>query len=227
MKKITILIGVLFFIIYITYVMGANYISNADDSLSSNIENTTKSGFKIVIDPGHGGQDPGAKGTSGQYEKDFTLQLARKVKELAEKETQLQIYLTRTDDRTISSMDRERPKFANQLDADLFISIHGNTYTDPSVFGTETFYYREESLTFATIMHKNLVNATGSKDRGVKKEDFFVVKDTEMPAVLLEVGYLTNPNEELKMWKDDYQYRVASSIIEGIKEYLNVSVGHD
>ena len=209
--------------------MGANNISNADDtrsangSLSSKNENTTGPGFKIVIDPGHGGQDPGAKGTSGQYEKDFTLQLALKVKELAERETQLQIFLTRTDDRTISSIDRERPKFANHLGADLFISIHGNTYTDPSVFGTETFYYREESLPFATIMHKNLLNATGSKDRGVKKEAFFVVKDTVMPAVLLEVGYLTNPNEEQKMWKDDYQYRVASSIIEGINEYLNTT----
>lgn len=245
MKRNIILLGLFFLCIYITYVIATDNPTNANDSDTANIISTSndtsnvnveissinetemnlndKPVFKIVIDPGHGGEDPGAEGTSGQYEKDFSMQLAQKVIELAELETQIDIYLTRSEDRTISSIDSERTEFANQLGADLFISIHGNTYTDSSVFGTETYYYREESLPFTTIMHRNLVNATESRDRGVKKESFFVVRDTVMPAVILEVGYLTNPDEENNMWKDDYQYRVAASIIEGIKEYLEIS----
>jgi len=232
-KRNIIVLGILSLLIYITYGMGENNTSNAKDtrntmnSLDSKKETMTNINdrpvYKIVIDPGHGGEDPGANSTSGQYEKDFTLQLSQKVKELAEKEKQIEIYLTRSDDHTISSIDRERPKYANDLGADLFISIHGNTYTDSSITGTETYYYREESLPFTTIMHRNLVNATGLRDRGVKKEAFFVVKDTMMPAALLEVGYLTNPGEEQRMWTDDFQDRVATSIVEGIKEYLKIN----
>jgi len=68
-------------------------------------------------------------------------------------------------------------------------------------------------------MQKNLVQATGFKDRGVKKDDLFVIKDTTMPAVLLEIGYLTNPQDESQMWTEDFQDRVATAIVDGIKEY--------
>ncbi|MFB0846493.1 N-acetylmuramoyl-L-alanine amidase family protein [Paenibacillus oleatilyticus] len=94
-----------------------------------------------MIDPGHGGKDHGATGASGSFEKDFTLKLAHKVEEMAKQEPRIQVYMTRTDDRFISSVDRERPKFANDLGADLFISIYGNTYEDPGVSGMETYYY--------------------------------------------------------------------------------------
>lgn len=179
--------------------------------------------YKVVIDPGHGGTDQGAAGASGENEKDFTLQLSHKVKELIQEEPRIEVYMTRTDDRFLSSVDRERPEMANQLDADLFISIHGNTYTDPDVSGTETYYYRKESFKLAKILHKHVAEATGFRDRGVKKEDFFVIKDTKMPAVLLEVGYLTNPRDEAQMFTDDFQYRIAASIREGMKEYLKIS----
>ncbi|USG67893.1 N-acetylmuramoyl-L-alanine amidase [Brevibacillus ruminantium] len=179
--------------------------------------------YKIVIDPGHGGKDHGATGASGRLEKDFTLQLARKVEELAKQEPRFEVYLTRTDDGFLSSIDRERPEFANQLGADLFISIHGNTYEDPSVSGTETYYYHEDSLSLAEIMQKHMVQANGFRDRGVKKEDFFVVKDTNMPAVLIEMGYLTNPQEEKEMLTEEVQYRMANSILDGIKEVLKLT----
>lgn len=178
--------------------------------------------YKVVIDPGHGGTDPGADGASGRVEKDFNLQLSLKVKELLEKESKIQVNLTRIDDTFISSIDRERVEFANELEADLFISIHGNTYTDPSVSGTETYYYDEASLSFAEVIHHHVVKATGFRDRGVKQEDYFVVKETNMPAVLIEVGYLTHPKEEQKMWEDEFQKQVAVSIVEGIKEYLEI-----
>ncbi|GIO34535.1 MULTISPECIES: N-acetylmuramoyl-L-alanine amidase family protein [Paenibacillus] len=178
--------------------------------------------YKIVIDAGHGGKDRGATGASGRFEKDLTLQLALKVEELAKQEPGIEVYLTRADDRFISSIDRARPKFANDLGTDLFISIHGNTYEDPSVSGTETYYYHEDSRPLAEIMQRHVVETSGFRDRGVKKENYFVVKDTFMPAVLIETGYVTNPQEEEQMQNSGVQYRIAGSILDGIKEYLKL-----
>ncbi|QDS34062.1 N-acetylmuramoyl-L-alanine amidase [Brevibacillus brevis] len=194
--------------------------NHPDNSNASQVDSPV---YKIVIDPGHGGKDHGAEGVSGRVEKDFTLQLARKVQELAEQDSRIEVYLTRSDDRFLSSKERERPQFANQLGADLFISLHGNTYTDPTVSGTETYYFHPESLLLAESIQKHVRDATGFQDRGVKKGDFFVVKDTNMPAVLLEVGYLTNPSDEQKLFEEDFQYRIAASVIEGIQDYLGTT----
>lgn len=210
-------------LIFAVYKLQAGYAGEirASESGAVNIDDAPV--YKVVIDPGHGGKDRGATGVSGKDEKDFTLQLSQKVKELAQQEPRIEVYLTRTDDRFLSSIDRTRPEFANQIGADLFISIHGNTYTDPDVSGTETYYYRKESLKLAKIMHRHVAGATGFRDRGVKKEDFFVVKDTKMPAVLLEVGYVTNPQDEAQMFTDEFQYRIAASILDGMKEYLKIN----
>lgn len=178
--------------------------------------------YKVVIDPGHGGADAGAEGASGRYEKDFTLSVAKKVEKLLEQESQIEVFMTRTDDSYISQESRFRPKYANELNADVFISIHGNTFDDPSVSGTEVFYYHKNSLHFAEILQKNVVKATGFRDRGAKKGDLFVVRETKMPAALIEVGYLTNPGDESKMWTDGFQNDVANAIVEGIKEYLGI-----
>lgn len=97
------------------------------------LEHQPETAYKVVIDSGHGGKDNGATGASGNFEKDFTLQVALKVEELAKQEPQIEVVLTRSEDRFISSIDRERPEIGNQLGADLFISIHGNTYEDASV----------------------------------------------------------------------------------------------
>jgi len=179
--------------------------------------------LKVVIDPGHGGKDRGATGASGSLEKDFTLKLARKVEELAEQDPRIQVYMTRTDDSFISSVDRNRPNFANELGADLYISIHGNTFEDPGVSGTETYYYDQNSRALADIMQRQVVQASGFRDRGVKRQDFFVLTDTEMPAVLIEAGYVTNPSEEKAMLSEEVQDRMAASIVRGIKEYLNLN----
>ncbi|MGC6587832.1 N-acetylmuramoyl-L-alanine amidase family protein [Paenibacillus sp. Dod16] len=187
------------------------------------LEYRSETPYKVVIDSGHGGKDNGATGASGSFEKDFTLQLALKVEELAKQEPQIEVVLTRSEDRFISSIDRERPEIANRLGADIFISIHGNTYEDASVSGTETYYYHEDSRFLAEIMQKHMVQTSGFRDRGVKKEDFFVLKDSNMPAALIEMGYLTNPQEENEMLTEDFQYRMASSILDGIKEALNLN----
>lgn len=176
--------------------------------------------YKVVIDAGHGGEDPGAIGASGLYEKDYTLSLSKKVKELLAREPQVEVYMTREEDVFLSSETRERPNFANSLSADIFVSIHGNTFDDPTVSGTETYYYHQNSKLLANKIHQQLIEVTGFRDRGVKKENYFVLKDTTMPAVLLEVGYLTNPQEEEKLLSEQFQQSVAEAIRDGIMDYL-------
>lgn len=212
--------SIILFIFTILLFWACDSISNNDSDIKKqNDVKNEDTAYKIVIDPGHGGIDVGATGTSGQYEKNFNLSVSKKVKELLEKDPQMDVYMTRTDDSHLSQDSRFRPEYANDLNADLFISIHGNTFLDPGVSGTETLYYHKNSNLLAKILQKHLVEATGFKDRGIKKEDLFVVKDTKMPAALIEVGYLTNPQDESQMWTEDFQIRVATSFVEGIKEY--------
>jgi N-acetylmuramoyl-L-alanine amidase len=177
----------------------------------------TKETFLVVIDPGHGGIDVGATSVSGLYERDFTFSLSKKVNEILEKEGRIQIYIIN------GYIDyKDRPSFANELNADLYISIHGNIFETPDVSGTESYYYNNESKILAEVIHNHVVSTTGFNDRGVKKEELFVVRDTEMPSVLLEVGYLTNPQEEQMMFDDGFQYLIAESICDGIKKYLEI-----
>lgn len=182
--------------------------------------------YSIVIDPGHGGRDPGADGASGLHEKHFTLSVAQKVMALLDEEPLLLGYMTRTDDRFVSLEDRV--KFANDLNADLFISIHGNTYVGVAT-GTETFYWQENSKRFADTMHAHVVKATEFRDRLVKRFDYRVLTDEpdkgeaiRMPAVLLELGYLSTASEEKIMLTEDFQERVAAAIVAGIKDYLGL-----
>lgn len=183
------------------------------------------SAYSVVIDPGHGGRDPGAEGASGAYEKHFTLALSQKVIDLLE-ETSIQGYLTRADDSTISLEDRV--KLANDLNADLFISIHGNTYTGVAT-GTETFYWQHNSKQFAETMHEHVVKATEFRDRLVKRHPYRVLNDNpdkgeaiKMPAVLLELGYLSTASEEKIMLTEQFQDKVAAAIVEGIKQYMGL-----
>lgn len=175
---------------------------------------------KVVIDPGHGGEDSGAEGASGSYEKDFTLNVSLMIAEFLKEEETVAVYLTREEDVFLSSVTRDRPNFANDIGADLFVSIHANTFPDPTVTGTETFYFDEESIKFAETLHRHVVQATEFRDRGVRKEDLFVLRDTHMPAALIETGYISNPMDEQKMLTEEFQQAVARAIADGILEYI-------
>jgi N-acetylmuramoyl-L-alanine amidase len=176
--------------------------------------------YKVVIDAGHGGSDPGAASVSSRREKEFTLSVANKVYELLKQVASIRTYMTRTDD-TYPTLE-ERVALANSVQADLFVSIHGNSYK-PTISGTETYYEREESRAFAEVMHRHLIAATGLPDRGVRRENFKVVRETTMPAVLLEVGYLSNVHDEALMFSEPFQDKVAAAIVAGIKEQLGLA----
>jgi N-acetylmuramoyl-L-alanine amidase len=175
--------------------------------------------YKVIIDPGHGDQDPGAKAVNGRTEKEFNLTMGLKVFSLLQKEPQIAPFLTRNDD-TFVPLD-DRAEFANSRNADVFVSIHGNSYTATST-GTETYYYKEDSTQFAALMHKHVTAATGLPDRGVRQQPFRVVKVTNMPAVLLEIGYLSNEQDTALMFDVAFQNKVAEAIVAGIKEQLNI-----
>ncbi len=176
---------------------------------------------RIVLDAGHGGKDPGTTSASGRHEKDFVLPLTLKVSELLKQDPRLEIVLTRSDD-TYPELS-ERVEIANLAQADLFVSIHGNSVLDnPSIRGTETYYWTDQSREFAELMHRHLLAATGFPDRKVKKNNFYVIRNTEMPSVLLEIGFLSNPTEEALMYSEAFQDKVAASIAAAIKEQLNL-----
>lgn len=174
----------------------------------------------VVIDAGHGGSAPGKVSVTGKYEKDFNLSLAQKVEALLQKEEDIDVVMTRTDDSTISLS--ERSELANRLNSNIFVSIHGNGHGTSSPNGTETLYTRDASLELANTIHKHLIKATGLKDRRVKKQNLHVTRETNMPAVLLEIGFLSNKGDEAQMFDEEFQNRVAEAIVNGIKEYLKV-----
>jgi N-acetylmuramoyl-L-alanine amidase len=177
--------------------------------------------YKIVIDPGHGGVDVGTVGINGRFEKDFNLSTALKVKRLMDIEPSVKVYLTRADDTFIPNDHRIR--MANQLSADLYLSIHANMDSNSKTKGTETFFNRKNSLFFAQIIQKHVQKVTGFPDRHVHYENFRVIKNTIMPAALAEVGFLSNAAEAKTLFIDQNQDKIAAAMVNGIKEYLGIS----
>ena len=130
------------------------------------------------------------------------------MKTLLEQYTNIQTVITRQDDTELSLQQRVDIAKLNQ--ANLFVSIHGNKFTTPVPNGIETLYTRKESKSLAETLHKHVLPVTGLKDRGVKVASLHVTRETTMPAVLLELGFLSNPTDESVMLTDSYQDQCAS-----------------
>lgn len=219
----------------------------------------------IVLDPGHGGKDPGAVGkVQKAQEKEVNLGVALKLKQLLENEMGITVLMTRSDDRFVSL--GERTRYANDHKADLFVSIHTNSSKDSKAKGTETYYlstavtsdaravealenqvvelyeggvsakakyddlgfilsdlsqteHLESSNDLAGNIQMNLIAGSGRYDRGVKQANFYVLRGAFMPAVLIELGFISNPEEEKLLTNPDYQQRLARTIFEGIKRF--------
>jgi len=213
---------------------------------------------KIVIDPGHGGKDPGAIGPNGTKEKDVVLSIGKYLKKYLENEGYA-VYLTRDKDEYLSL--EERTAIANSLEADLFLSIHANSNKDKKLMGIETYYLNfavskeemevaarenatseksigelknlikkimlnskiKESREFASIVHNKMIsivkNKYWTKDLGVKKAPFYVLIGAQMPAILLEVSYISNNYEESRLAEEDYKILLANAIKDGVIMY--------
>jgi len=171
----------------------------------------------IVLDAGHGGSDPGAQ-RSGVSEKDLTLQITNQLKKRL---TQMgaRVVMTRTDDTFVSLEDRVR--ITNETKPDLFVSIHINALESTSgIYGIETYYQTEQSRALAGAIHQQLVQGLGVPDRFVRKARFYVINHTPVPAILAEVGFISNPQERDKLGSSDYQVKIADSVSAGITQFL-------
>lgn len=215
---------------------------------------------RIMIDPGHGGHDPGAIGVGGLKEKDVTLQVARMLKVELERRWNVEVLMTRTDDRFIPL--EERTAMANTLGADLFISIHANASRNSQARGVETYYLQwakderamevaarenavttarmhelkkfirmilqnpkvEESRDLASYIQKNLVRSMKAiynvKDLGVKTAPFYVLMGAEMPAILVEIAFITHPVEGKRLRDEAFLKKIVHGIASGLEQYL-------
>lgn len=176
-----------------------------------------KSGKLIVLDAGHGGNDPGA--TYGNNEKWYNLDITKRVEAILTAKG-VSVKMTRSTD-VFVGLD-ERAKMANDWNADLFVSIHNNAFFDKKTNGTMTFFYTGsyKGKEYATIIQNDLLKNLGSKDLGVKSNTFVVIKKTTMPAVLVEIGCLTNEEERAKLDTEAYRQKAAESLAESILKII-------
>lgn len=174
-------------------------------------------GKVIILDPGHGGDDPGALCDGGVPEKYLTLKTAQTTADLL-REAGARVYLTRNEDRRSNLQDVM--EFANKTDADIFISIHYNSTYSPDNSGSETYYYNPVSRGFAQIMHEAIVRGIGRRDRGLHRIRFYTVNHARMPSVLLEPVYLSNPEEKELANSGSFREKLAGAIARGVKRYF-------
>ena len=193
----------------------------------------------VVVDAGHGGKDRGAAG-NGLIEKELTLDVAERVGRQL-REHGLQVVMTRETDDYLSLAERVRVGADQRVPA-IFLSIHFNYAKNRSAQGVETFYYNvneevpaeilgdallqappmSDSEVFAQEMQRELVDALGVPDRGVKNRGFFVLRHSRIPAVLVEGGFVTNAREAARLNDPKYRQRIADAIEDGVQAYRNV-----
>ncbi|MDR3564594.1 MAG: N-acetylmuramoyl-L-alanine amidase [Negativicutes bacterium] len=217
-------------VVYINSKSSSPPVPPPDRQLSGDtIESTRLVGKTICLDPGHGGADPGTTGGTGTREKDNTLAIALLLRDRLEKNG-ASIIMTRDSDKESfypgSSADEElgsRVDAANEGGADIFVSIHNDSFTNPSTSGTTTYHYGDaESTRLAALVQKCLVEELGTRDRGARYASFYVIRYTDMPAILIEVAFISNPEEEVLLASVDGRYKAAESIFQGIVKYFKV-----
>jgi N-acetylmuramoyl-L-alanine amidase len=219
----------------------------------------------LVIDPGHGGADHGAKGPGGALEKDVTLAIARKLRAIAANSLGFQVFLTRDGDQE-PALD-ERAAIANNYKADLFVSIHANASRAAKASGSEVYFlayqasddasrlvalaegeapvsqsaagsdvqmilwdmaqaaHLEESSALSSRIQEELAVVTASEGRGVKQAPFRVLVGAAMPATLVEVAFISNPEEEQQLVSDAFQGKIAAALARGIARYVKERAG--
>lgn len=172
----------------------------------------------VVIDPGHGGGDPGAIGIGGLQEKGVVLDVSRQVAGLLQQQG-ITAVMTRQDDREIDL--EPRVNLAERINARLFVSIHANaiSLSRPDISGLETYYFSSGER-LARVIHSNVLRGTGARDRGVRKARFFVLRKTSMPSVLVEIGFVTGAEDAARLNSANYRSQMAAAIAQGILQYI-------
>jgi N-acetylmuramoyl-L-alanine amidase len=176
--------------------------------------------YKVCLDPGHGGTDPGAVGPGGTKEKDINLIVAKQVADHLGRHG-VQVVMTRDGDQTVS-LD-QRCTISDNAGADLFVSIHCNAVEDRTAHGTETWYVSPTGQKLAQKVQTGLIVALGRADRGVKQGNKYVLKNTKAPAALVELAFISNPEEEKLLASADFPKRAAEAVARGVLAHLGVA----
>lgn len=180
--------------------------------------------MKVQIDAGHGGHDPGASG-NGLEEKDITLQVALKIGEIL-KRYQVEVIYSRTGDEFVGLSDRAR--IANRAKVDIFVSVHCNSFASPNAQGIEVYAYPNRGggrVLSKNILNSMIIHQVYTKNRGLKTADFAVLRETNMPATLVELGFISNLEDAgiLKNKQDE----LAQAVARGILDYLGIEAQGD
>ncbi len=186
----------------------------------------------VAIDSGHGGIDPGKIGVGGIYEKEINLAIAVKLKKLLE-QSGITVIMTRSDDKGLydesdtnkKAVDmKKRCSIINESDAVLAVSIHQNSYVSSDSRGAQVFYYKssDDGRKLAGIIQKHMVKDVDASNKREEKADstYYMLRNTKVPTVIVECGFLSNPDEAGKLKSNSYQQKIAEGICSGIVEYL-------
>ncbi|WP_302809677.1 N-acetylmuramoyl-L-alanine amidase family protein [Megamonas funiformis] len=196
----------------------------ASDVALSNVKNKI-----ITIDPGHGGSDSGAVGHNGYTEKEGAFAISQKVASILN-QSGAKVVMTRDSDVDVYGPNasarnelQARVDVGNNANSDIFVSIHCNAFVNPAANGTQTFYYGSsyQGQRLAQSIQEKMIEANGLRDRGISTCNFYVVKHSYMPAVLIETAFITNYDEEALLSDDEWQTTMAKAIAEGINEYFS------
>lgn len=196
----------------------------ASDVALSNVKNKI-----ITIDPGHGGSDSGAVGPNGYTEKEGAFAISQKVASILN-QSGAKVVMTRDSDVDVYGPNasarnelQARVDVGNRVNSDIFVSIHCNAFINPAANGTQTFYYGSsyQGQRLAQNIQEKMIEANGLRDRGISTCNFYVVKHSYMPAVLIETAFITNYDEEALLSDDEWQTIMAKAIAEGINEYFS------
>lgn len=185
---------------------------------STPVYNNKKNTSIIVIDAGHGGKDCGAL-RNGILEKDITLDVSDRLQSILQKKG-YKVYMTRTNDTYVTLEDRVL--FTENINPAVFVSVHVNSCNAESPKGIETHYYNDDSLELANSVHTKLTKKiSNTTNRGLLKSRFYVIKNTTVPAILVEIGFISNTTERNELTTPERKQATAEGIAEGIIEYLN------
>lgn len=191
-------------------------------------------GTTIVLDPGHGGPDGGAKGSNNIDEKIVTLEVAKLLRDYLEQAGAV-VYLTREDDRDLANKEtkglsrrksediRNRLAFIQEKEADLFLTIHLNAIANPRWSGAQTFFYPnfpENKLLAESIQTELIKNMENTDRTPLQIDTVYLLKYAEVPGALVELGFLSNEQERALLEKTSYQKKLAASVYQGMTHYM-------
>lgn len=223
-KKINKNKALLYVYIFIIFVgMFKTYLSESVETFSMPVANKN-----IVIDAGHGDWDPGKVAKDGTLEKDINLQISKYLQGYLEQSGGF-VLTTRIDDKALADSKREdlkaRKNIANNENVDLLISIHQNSFPKENVKGAQVFYYEgsEESKRLADCVQNRLKEVDSNNNRVAKSnKDYYLLKQTTMPSIIVECGFLSNSEENKNLKNEEYQQKIAWAIYLGILDYYSL-----